>query len=199
MIQGLIDKWSKQAYAGKNAKRDRQRKHTGERPKGDNDMPAVGNRNPLTLQYRDYGGEVKSIRLFGPEITALNIAGFLSDFGDLQAAMDAVTLGVRAAQTWGEQSTVSNDRAASKNAQVESEMLVRVQGATTEAPWSFRIPTVDYTAFNYADPPAGDSVILTGAGASAATTALIAAIEAFVTMPDDNGEGVTVVGIEVVR
>ena len=77
-------------------------------------------------------------------------------------------------------------------------MLVRVKGAVSEAPWSFRIPTVDYTAFNYADPPAGDSVILSGAGASAATTALVAAIEAVVKMPTDPTEAVVVVGMNVV-
>lgn len=162
-------------------------------------MPAVGNRNPLTVQYRDYGGEVKSIRLYGPVLTALTLPDFLDVFGDLQTALDAVTLGVRSAQTWGEESIVSNDRATSKNAQIESELLVRVQGATSEAPWSFRIPTVDYTAFNYADPPAGDQVIISGAGASAATTALVTAIEAVVTMPNDGTEAVVVVGMEVVK
>jgi len=162
-------------------------------------VPAIGDRNPMTVQYRDYSGEVKSIRVYGPEITALTIADFLADFGDLQTALDAVTIGVRSQQTWGEESILDNSRAASKNAQVESEMLVRCQGATSEAPFSFRIPTVDYTAFNYADPPAGDQVILSGAGATAATTALVAAIEAVVKMPNDNTEAVVVVGMEVVR
>lgn len=110
-----------------------------------------------------------------------------------------MTLGVRAKQSWGEETIVSNDRAAVKDAQVETELLVRVQGATTEAPWSFRIPTVDYTAFNYADPPAGDSVIISGAGASAATTALVAALEAVAKMPNDETEAIVVVGMEVVR
>jgi len=162
-------------------------------------MPAIGSAQPVTVSYRDYGGETKSIRLYAGEITAVSLPGFLAAFGDLQTALDAVTIGVRAKQTWGEETIVSNARAATKDAQIESEMLVRVQGATTEKPWSFRIPTVDYTAFNYASPPAGDSVILSGAGASAATTALIAALQAFVKMPDDETEAVVVVGMEVVR
>lgn len=161
-------------------------------------MPAIGNVNPMGIQYRDYSGEVKSIRLYGPELTAVTLPDFLADFGDLQTALDAVTLGVRASQSWGETSYLSNDRAATKDAQIETEMLVRVKGAVSEAPWSFRIPTVDYTAFNYADPPAGDSVILSGAGASAATTALVAAIEAVVKMPTDPDEAVVVVGMNVV-
>lgn len=153
----------------------------------------------MGITYRDYGGETQAIRLYSNEITALSIAGFLTDFGGLQTALDAVTLGVRAKQSWGEETIVSNERAASKNAQIESEMLVRCRGATSEAPFSFRIPTVDYTAFNYADPPAGDSVIISGAGATAATIALVDAIELVAKMPDDETEALVVVGMEVVR
>ena len=162
-------------------------------------MPALGGRQPIVIAYRDYGGETETIRLYANEITALSIAGFLSDFGDLQTALDAVTLGVRAKQSWGEETIVSNERAASKAAQVETQLLVRCRGAVSQAPFSFRIPTVDYTAFNFADPPAGDSVIISGAGASAATTALVDAIEALCKMPNDETEAIEVVGMEVVR
>lgn len=162
-------------------------------------MPALGGRQPATFTYRDYSGEVKTIRVYTGEITAVSLPGLLTELGDLASALDAVTLGVRAKQSWGEETIVSNDRAATKDAQIESEMLVRCQGAVSEAPFSFRIPTVDYNAFNYADPPAGDQVIISGAGASAATMALIDAIEATLKMPDDEAEGVVVVGMEVVR
>lgn len=162
-------------------------------------MPALGGRQPFSVSYRDYSGETKSILLFTGEITAVSLPGLLADLGDLTTALDAVTLGVRAREQWGEETILSNARAASKDAQIETEMLVRVMGAVTEAPWSFRIPTVDYTAFNYADPPAGDQVIISGAGASAATTALIDAIEAVAKMPTDETEAVVVVGMEVVR
>jgi len=162
-------------------------------------MPALGDVNPIGIAYRDYSGETKNIRLYSGEITAVTLPGFLTKFGALQTALDAVTLGVRAKQTWGEESIVSNARPTEKDAQVETELLVRCQGATSEAPFSFRIPTVDYTAFTYADPPAGDQVIISGAGASAETVALIAAIEDLVKMPNDNTEGVVVVGMNVVR
>jgi hypothetical protein len=162
-------------------------------------MPAIGGRQPMSISYRDYSGETKSLVLYSGEITSVSIAGFLTEFGALTAALDAVTLGVRARERWGEETIVSNARAATKDAQIESELLVRYQGATTEKPYSFRIPTVDYTAFNYADPPAGDQVIISGAGASAATTALIDAIEAVGRTPDDDAELIVVVGMEVVR
>lgn len=162
-------------------------------------MPALGGRQPITIQYRDYSGEVKSIRMYAGEITAVSLPGFLTAFGALKTALDAVTLGVRSAESWGEETIVSNALPAGKDAQIETELLVRVQGATSEAPWSFRIPTVDYTAFNFASPPAGDQVIIDGAGASAATTALIDAIEALVKMPTDETEAVVVVGMNVVQ
>ena len=162
-------------------------------------MPQLGGRQPVSISYRDYSGETKSIRLYSGEITAVSLPGLLADIGDLTAALDAVTLGVRAKESWGEETIVSNERATAKDAQIESELLVRCMGAVTEAPFSFRIPTVDYTAFNYADPPAGDSVIISGAGATAATTALVAAIEALAKMPTDETEALVVVGMEVVR
>lgn len=162
-------------------------------------MAGLGGRQPFTVVYRDYSGETKSIRLYTNEITAISLPGLLTELGDFTTALDAVTLGVRAKQHWGEETIVSNQKAADKTAQVETEMLVRCIGATTERPFSFRIPTVDYDAFNYADPPAGDQVIISGAGATAATTALISAIETTFKMPDDETEGLTVVGMEVVQ
>lgn len=162
-------------------------------------MPALGGRQPFSVSYRDYSGETKAIRVYTGEITAVSLPGLLTQLGAFTTALDAVTLGVRSRQQWGEETIVSNERATDKNAQVESELLVRCMGATSEAPFSFRIPTVDYEAFNYADPPAGDQVILSGAGASAATLALVAAIEDAFKMPDDEAEALTVVGMEVVR
>ncbi len=162
-------------------------------------MPAIGGQQPIGVQYLDYSGERKSIRLYGGEITAVSLPGFLTQFGALTAALDAVTLGTRSKESWGEETIVSNTRPTDKDAQIETELLVLCQGATTEAPFSFRIPTVDYTAFNYADPPAGDSVIISGAGATAATTALVTAIEAIAKMPNDETEAIEVVGMRVVR
>lgn len=159
-------------------------------------MPALGGRQPVGVQYRDYSGEVQSIRLYAGEITAISLPGFLAAFGALKTALDAVTLGVRSAESWGEETIVSNARPTDKTAQVETEMLVRFQGATTEKPGSFRIPTVDYAAFNY---NGDDNVILSGAGASAATTNLISALEAFCKMPDDETEAIVIVGMNVVK
>lgn len=162
-------------------------------------MAGLGGRQPFTVVYRDFSGETKSLRLYTNEITAVSLPGLLTELGTFTTALDAVTLGVRAKQQWGEETIVSNQKAAVKDAQVETEMLVRCIGATTERPFSFRIPTVDYTAFNYAEPPAGDQVIIAAPGATQATIDLITAIQTTFKMPDDETEALVVVGMEVVR
>lgn len=53
-------------------------------------MPAIGGRQPISISYRDYSGELESIRLYAGEITAVSLPGFLSAFGTLQTALDAV-------------------------------------------------------------------------------------------------------------
>lgn len=161
-------------------------------------MPAVGSKQPIVYSIMDHSAETKTIRLPVGEITAVSLPGLLTELTAFEAALDAVLLGVRHKQSWGTETVVTNTPPTELDAQIETEMLVRLQGDTTEAPFSFRIPAVDYTAFNYADPPAGDTVILSGAGASAATTALISAIEAMVKTPWDDTEACVVVGMEVV-
>jgi len=160
-------------------------------------MPAIGGYQPISIQYLDHSNERKSLRVYGGEITAVSLPGFLTQFGALTAALDAVTLGTRSKESWGEETVVSNAVPASSAAQIETELLVQYQGATTEQPFSFRIPTADYTAFNFVANT--DEVILSGAGASAATTALITAFEAIAKSPNDETEAVVVTGMRVVK
>jgi len=162
-------------------------------------MPAIGGRQPFGFTYLDYSGETFPITLFSGEITAISLPGLLSDISDLQAAFEAVCLGTLQKTRFGNEEILSNTRPTDKDAQVETQLLVRCKGATTEAPYSFRIGTVDYTKFNYASPPAGDQVIISGAGASTETTALVSALEAVAKMPNDETEAIVVVGMEVVR
>lgn len=158
-------------------------------------MPAVGGRQPFSISYRDYDGELKSIPgLFTGEITAASIAGLLAELGTFTAALDAVTLGVRAREAWGEETIVSNERATDKDAQVQTELLVRCIGATSEAPHSFRIPTIDPEAFNYVE----GNVVLSGAGATQATLDLVSAIETTFKMPNDETEALQVVQMRIV-
>jgi len=161
-------------------------------------MPALGGSQLVGFQYLDYSGEKKAVTVYANEITAISLPGLLTDIAALQTALNAVTLGTLSKTSWGNQEVLSNTRPADKDAQIETEMLVRAMDSVTEQPFSFRIPTVDYTAFNYASPPAGDQVIISGAGASAATTALVTALEAF-SSPFNEANTMTVLGMEVVR
>jgi hypothetical protein len=108
-------------------------------------------------------------------------------------------MGNRSAQAWGEETVVTNTLPGDADASVATEVLVRYRGATTEKPFSFRIPTADYSAFNWSSPPNGDTAILSGAGASAATLALVTALEAVCKSPDDDTEAIVVTGIHIVE
>lgn len=162
-------------------------------------MPALGGSQSASRQYLDYSGERQSVTVPVGELTALSLAGFLTELAAWETALDAVTLGTAAKSVWSATDVLSNTRPTDKDAQVETQMILEYRDAVTEEPFSLRIPTVDYTAFNYADPPAGDVVILTGAGASAATTALITAFEALVKSPTNDANDVEVTGMRVVR
>lgn len=161
-------------------------------------MPALGGSQPVSFQYLDYSGEKKAVTVYANEITALSLPGLLTDISGLETALNAVTLGTLSKTSWGNQEVLSNTRPTDKDAQIETEMLVRCRDSVTEQPFSFRIPTVDYTAFNYASPPAGDQVIISGAGATAATIALVTALENF-SSPFNEANALEVLGMEVVR
>jgi len=158
-------------------------------------MPALGGSQPLSVQYLDHSNERKSFEVFAGELTPASLAGFLTQYGAFKSAVDALVLGTRSRDTWGERTYTSNTPPASANAQIETELLVTYRGAVTEAPYSFRIPTANYAALNWV----GDSAVLSGAGASAATTAFIAAAEALLKSPDDEAEAIEITGIFVVK
>jgi len=162
-------------------------------------MPAIGTSQRVNIQYLDYSGERKSVPVNVGELTAVSLPGFLTNLAALETALNAVTLGTEAKSSWGAETVISNTRPTDKDAQIETELLVTYIDATTEQPFSFRIPTVDYTAFNYADPPAGDTVIITDPGWSAATEALIDALQDIGRSPTDDSHLIEITGMRVVR
>lgn len=161
-------------------------------------MPAIGDYPFVRTQLQDYSGEKQSVSLTVGPITALTLAGLLTQIGTWNTALDAVTLGEITQEAFGVVDQVSNAKPASKAAQVETRLLVGFINGVTGEPSSFVIPTVDYTAFNYGTGAAGDEVIISGAGASAATTALVDAIEDMAKFPGTE-DAVTVTYMKVVR
>lgn len=160
-------------------------------------MPAIGDFPFVTTQFLDYSGERKSMRNIVKTWDEDTLDAFLSQWDTYNTALANITLGTPSHRAYGVDSVVSNTRPADKTAQIETELLVTYIDDTTEAPYSVRIPTADYAAFNYASPPAGDEVIISGAGASAATTAFINAAVAIWRSP--LGNSVTITGMRVVR
>jgi len=158
-------------------------------------MPALGGSQPYGLQLLDHSNERKSFEIFIGELTAVSLPGALTQMGAFYDSVDDITIGNISRNTWGERTYISNTPPTNKMAQIETEILVTYRGVTSEAPFSFRIPTANYDAFNWV----GDSAILTGAGASAATTAFIDAFEDLARNPDDETELVEVTGIYVVK
>jgi len=159
-------------------------------------MPALGGRQPIGFQYLDYSNERDTVTVYANEITAISLPGLLTQIGALQTALNAVTLGTLSKTSFGNEEYLSNTKPTDKMAQVETQLLVRAMDSVTEQPFSFRIPTADYTKFNYGTD--SDQAILSGAGASAETLALVTALEAF-SSPYNEGNTMTVLGIEVVR
>lgn len=162
-------------------------------------MPALGTVHKSRIVYRDSTGETSAMEIYNDAITAVSIAGFLTQFGALQTATDAITLGERFQQAWiGDLTTVSNAVPANQAAQREAKLLVQYQGTTSEKPYTLTIPTIDFATLVFL-PGGGDAVAFTDAnGASAGIQAWVTAFEAIASAPDDPAENVVVTGMRFV-
>lgn len=161
-------------------------------------MPALGGTQQYKLSYRDSTGELGTMTVFFNEITAVSLPGLLTNLGDFASATDAITLGQRAREQWGEVTIVSNAIPSNPAAQREAKLLVQYQGATTQKPYTLTIPSVDFSKLVFL-PGGGDAVAFTSAnGASAEILAWVTAFETLASAPDDESEGVVVTGMRFV-
>lgn len=157
---------------------------------------AAGSR--ATIQVRDYGVDLKStetspFNLPSYQLDAANLATWLTGWGDLKTALDAIIAGVMAKEQVVIYDTVlSGAIPASPYAQRELKILLSYQGNDTERVFRLEIPTPDLVALTLG---ANDSVVLADGGVMAA---FVTAFEAVARAPDDDAEEVTVVGARVV-
>ena len=140
------------------------------------------------VQLRDFSRETSTSQIFIGPITAITVAGLLTQIGTYRAAVDGITLGELAAETIVMDKTVlSADAPASAFAQRELKWLVRYHGATSNKKFQLEIPTPDLT-----DPdilvPGTDFADLTFGVVSTWVTAF----EALAKSPDDDTEDVIV-------
>lgn len=161
-------------------------------------MPAIGSKQPTTWTQRDVSGESTTHTVYADEITAVSLPGLLTNLGTYQTALLGITNGVLSKTSWGEETVVSNAKPTNPSVHREAKLLVQYQGVTTQKPYTLTIGCVDFTVLVFL-PGGGDAVAFEAAnGASAAIQAWVAAFETLGSAPDDEAEGVVVVGMRFV-
>lgn len=141
----------------------------------------------------DYSNEKSSFEVFVGDITAVSIAGFLTDFGALRDAIEDITLGVVNKEQWiGDRTLLSNTPPADPLAQRENKWRVTYTGDTSGKLYSLEIATAEL---------AGGHLLANSDFADLTETDMMAFVDAFETIartPDDDTETVTVVSIQFV-
>lgn len=158
-------------------------------------MPALGTQHPGEYQVLDATGQRKGFRFYYDAVTAVSIAGLLTQLGTLTSAVEALILGTLAKSTFTiDENILSNTPPTDPSAQIGSNLLVLYQDATTEQPFSFNIPGIDYSILNFVE-GGGNSVIFSGAGASTEITDFVTAFEAVASPPGAPSHNVVVTGM----
>lgn len=110
-----------------------------------------------SLTFLDYSREKSSMTFFFPAVTALNIADFLSDFGDLRTATEALSIGTLAQDQWtGDRTVYSKTPPADLNAQRERKWLVTYEDTSTFAEYQVEIPVAKTAGLLVANTDLGD-------------------------------------------
>jgi len=145
--------------------------------------------------FRDIDGEESTFQLPNGAITAVSIAGFLSDYGALKTALDALTLGVLARDQWvGDKTDISEALPVSNFAQRELKLKFTMIGDSGSPAFYRTLPCPDLALITII-PDTGGTVDIT---AGTALPAAVAAIEQIGRHPDDDTETITVTRVEVV-
>lgn len=139
----------------------------------------------------DYSEEKSPTSFSFGGVTALNIAGFLTQFGNLRTAIAAIITGTIQKEKWvGDDTVLSNTPPAASASQVELKWLVTYEGATTKKKFHYEIPTPDTDKLV----PGSDEADMTDTDIAAYVTA----VEALAKSPDDDTEGINVLGMRMV-
>lgn len=139
----------------------------------------------------DYSEETSSTNFSIGAITAVSIAGFLTDFGNWKTALGNIILGTISKDRWvGDATDISNTPPASANAQVELKWLVTYEANTTKKRFREELPTADPSKCIAGT----DRADLTDTDVAAYVTAF----ETIAKSPDDDTEGVSVLDMQLV-
>lgn len=139
----------------------------------------------------DYSEENSRTTISNGAITAVSIAGFLTQLGNLRTALGNIILGTVAKEQWvGDNTVLSNTPPADPAAQIELKWLVTYESVTQKKKFRQEIPTADPAKLI----PGTDKADLTDTDVAA----YITAFEAIAKSPDDDTEGVNVLDINLV-
>lgn len=144
-----------------------------------------------TFSILDYSEETSTFRFNFGAITAINIAGFITQFGNLRTALGNIIKGTIKKEAWvGDSTVLSNVPPVDANAQVELKFLLSYEGDTTKKVFRTEIPTPDTSKVIAGT----DQVDMTDADIAAYVTAF----ETIARSPDSDTETVTVLDMKLV-
>lgn len=144
-----------------------------------------------TFTVLDYSEETSRTSFNFGAVTAVSIAGFLTQFGNLRTALQNVILGTVQKEQWvGDSTVLDNTPPTEPAAQVELKWLVQYEGATTNKKFRVELPTPDTSKLI----PGTDKADLTDTDIAA----YITAFEAIGRSPDDDEETINVLDITLV-
>lgn len=149
-------------------------------------MPHYG-----TVGVRDYSDEVSVTRINFGAVTAVSIAGLLTEWGNWKTALGNIILGVLGREQLVMDNTVlSNASPVDSNAQVELKFLFTYEGDTSKKKYRFEVPTPDTSKVI-----AGTDIVdITDTDVAA----FITATETLGRTPDDDTETITILDARLV-
>lgn len=149
------------------------------------------------LSIADFSKEKSTQKVYNGAITAVSIAGFLTDLAALETATQNLILGTLQQSTWvGDSNQIASTFPTDPDAQRERKALVRYHGNTTNDVFTLTIPAVRTKTSG------GVSLLLAGTDEFDLTAGLVAAwitaFEAIGRSPNNDTETVTVDSITLV-
>lgn len=100
-----------------------------------------------SFTFKDFSKEPSTMSFYFGAVTAVSIGGFLTQFGALRTATEAIVLGALVGDQWsGDVTKYDATPPTDVNAQRERKFLVLYQGTTTFSKYRLEIPIADFTA-----------------------------------------------------
>lgn len=144
--------------------------------------------------WLDAGNEIGRLKTYGNILSAANFTTQTTAFNAFIAAVQAVVLGERTRQLYGNETLYAVTQPANGAAR-EIKLFVQCQDDTNGQKFNFSIPTLDPTIPEYVQNVNARDVIVIDSPTAIAT--LVTAIEGFVINPQ-TGNAAVVIGMKVV-